>query len=130
MSDDSKVRDARETVPHEDPEYAKKGASSPAPIPPEDLPNRDKELKKAQAVLMGQDPDFVDLVGDMKESKKLIKVAKGGRTISVHPDTLDAHFAAGWRISAEDDNADELREFDAGRVEPKAEPKKVDKKSK
>lgn len=109
MSDDAiRVDGAKKTEPHPDKGYAEKGASTPAPIPEHKLPDRDREMRKARAILDGRDPEVAALVDEVKESGGLVQVAKDGETIDVDPATLDAHMAAGWRI-VDADRADAAR---------------------
>lgn len=89
------------SVPHPDAELAGKGLSTPAPIPEEDLPNREKDLKKARAILDGRDPEVVELVEKVKDDDGLVKVVKDGKHLEVHPATVEAHLAAGWKVSPE-----------------------------
>ncbi len=120
----TRVDGARETEPHPVKEYAEKGASTPAPIPEDELPSRDRDLKKARAMLEGKDPKVVEAVDQIKADDGLVKVVKGGKSLDVHPDAVDAHLAAGWRVDDEEIEAAEKKVAEkAGPASP-AGPKK------
>lgn len=110
------------SVPDPDPKLAAKGLSTPAPIPEDELPNREKDLKKARAILDGRDPEVVELIEAVKDDGGFVKVVKDGKSLDVHPDTVDAHLAAGWEIAAAE--LDEARDETAKADKPK--PVKVD----
>lgn len=101
----TRVDGARPTVPSPDAKEAAKGTSFPAPIPEDKLPNKEKELKKAQAMLDGRDPEFVEMLDEAKDGKKMLTVRKDGETLRVHPSTLEAHLAAGWAFVDEDEKS-------------------------
>lgn len=101
MADENKPDAGRKTIPHPDPEEARKGASLPAPIPEDELPNKEKDLRKARAMLEGKDPAVVDILEKVEAKDKLVKVAKDGKTLDVHPTALEDHAALGWRVVAD-----------------------------
>lgn len=117
MPDEHTPDAAKKTVPSQDPDFAARGASEPAPIPEDELPSKEKDLQKARAILEGKDPEVAELIDELKDSDELVEVAKGGKTLRVNPATLDAHLSVGWRI-VDADRADAAKaradEPDAG----------------
>ena len=64
-------------------------------------PNTTQEavIDKAQAMRDGKDPEFVERMEEIEHSKRHVKVERDGETLRVHPDTVEAHINAGWKLA-------------------------------
>ena len=63
-------------------------------------PNTTQEavIEKAQAMRDGTDPELVERLEEIEDTKKLVKVTRDGDVLRVHPSTVKAHVDAGWKL--------------------------------
>ncbi len=72
-----------------------------APIvgkPPQPNTTQEAVIEKAQAMRDGADPELVERLEELEDTKKLVKVTRDGDTLRVHPSTVQAHVDAGWKL--------------------------------